>query len=172
MQCVKKLFSQYNIKVLVVKDLDNIFYLTGQRLSNGLLIILEDKKYFLSDARYIQRLKKLKDWQIIDIAQIKDIYKFLSDVVGEDRFAIEGSSWKVLEYKRLVSRFSEEKIVLLKDDFLKCRQVKTLSEIQKIKQAIYIIEQVWSYIYTNFSQFVGKSELDIRRKIIDLIFEF
>ena len=172
-KCVETIFYKYNIDAFIIKDLSNFFWFTGQKVTNWWLIFKKDFKYILTDSRYIERFKNFEDWKVFNIADLKLwILNFLKEELNVYRIGIEWKSWNVLEYEKLVEVFSEDNIVLLKDDVERCRAIKSLDEINKIKEAIKIINLVYDDLEKNFKNYVWFSEIDIRREIIYKIFQY
>lgn len=166
------ILSKNDIEALIIKDLNNIFYLTGQKVSFWIVILTRKEKYFISDSRYIDRLKQLNWWQILNI---KDIWK-ISDFIKQKKLksiGIESDAWSIYEYENFVKNLENIKIKKLYKPFEKYRMIKNEDEIKKIKSAIKIIEKTYEKIYKNFSNWIylGKSELSVRKDIITSIFD-
>ncbi len=153
----------------------NVFYLSCFSSTNAFVILTEKEKFFITDSRYYYGAKeKLKDWNIILLGeggknQIEHLKEILTDIGGE-KIGFEKDKITISFYEKLTDNTNlKEKLVGFENFLSPFRISKTEEEIQIIKEAVektdIVFQKVVEYIPS------AKSELDIRRMIINFIFE-
>ncbi|NPA52020.1 MAG: aminopeptidase P family protein [Aquificae bacterium] len=159
----------------------NIFYMTYFSSSNAYVILKPDEKYFITDSRYYEGAKeKLKDWNVIelDAGEKKGIdhLRELINQLGGEKVGFEKDKVTISFYEKLLNKNSKEKKDRLHSHLIgyegflnEIRMVKTEEEINIIKQAVKKTDNIFKKLLKEIPK--SKTELDIRKKIINYIFE-
>ncbi len=153
----------------------NIFYLSYFSSSNAYILLTPKDKFFITDARYYEGAKeKLKDWNVIllgekDKKQIDHLREILLSY-GGNSIGFEKDKVTLSFYEKLTENSDLKKKLLGFEGFLNpFRTTKTEEEIYIIKEGIEKTDTVFKKILDYIPR--AKSELDIRRMIINYIFE-
>ena len=156
----------------------NVFYMTYFSSTNAYVILKPDKKYFITDARYYHGAKsKLKDWEVIELGSgqkkgIDHLRELLNELGGKN-VGFEKDKVTISFYERLINKDGKEKLnvsLIGYEGFLNdIRMTKTEDEINIIQQAVEKIDNVFSYLLHDIPSL--KTELEVRRKIVDYIFK-
>ena len=141
----------------------NRFYLTGFNSSAGSVLVTKSKAVFFIDFRYFEKAKQTVNSCDVVLYDKGDagIYEFCKQENIKEIF-IEASNTSISHHKYLSRLF--ENITISDDNILdvtlnKMRAVKTLDELQFIKQAQHLTEQTFDYILPRIE--LGKTEREI-----------
>lgn len=142
-------------KALVFADGDLIFYYTGFFVEDGYLIILGDKKYLLTDGRYIEHAKiktdadcrLLVEYPLVEFLKSKNV-----ETVG---IYFNYSSANL--YKTLISYGFN--VYDCESEYQNLSKIKSESELAKIKKACEITETALVKTLPYIKE--GVSELDV-----------
>ncbi len=153
----------------------NVFYLSYFSSSNAFVLLTPENKFFITDSRYYEGAKeKLKGWEIIllgekDKNHLKHLQEILLDL-GGNKIGFEKDKITLSFYEKLSSEKDlKEKLVGFEGFLTPFRMTKTEEEIQIIKEAVIKTDNVFQKIIEYIPQ--AKNELDVRRMIINYIFE-
>jgi Xaa-Pro aminopeptidase/Xaa-Pro dipeptidase len=171
---LKKVFekiSKENLDGFLFSSKANVFYLSKFNSTNAYVIITRDDKFFFTDARYYEGAKeKLKDWKVI---LLKEKLNQLIEFIKDNNFKLLGfekDKWTLSFYEKFVKKHSLEKVLIGYEGFLdEIRMIKTNEEIEIIRKAVHKIDNVFKKIIPKIKE--AKTELDLRRFIINAIFE-
>ncbi len=163
LQKVKDLLRQEGLDAFLFSSQANVQYLTGFRSTHAYAIVALESNYLLTDARYYERAKDTKGWEVILITgpALKILKKFIKEKnlknVGYEKDRVSCELARKLKSKGIKWRgFS---------GFLnKLRAVKTKEEISIMKEGVSISDKV----YQNLLSFVkpGMKELEVRAFLI------
>ena len=151
---------------LYITNLTNIRYLTGFTGSAGLLIILKNTSYFLTDGRYIQQSKEqIQDSKIIIIKS--SYFQSISDnkILNNKNLniAFESNHMSFSYYSELSNFFSNIKWVSTDSIVENIAAIKDDSEIESLQTAIEITDYVFTEIIPEIK--VGVTEKYIATRI-------
>ena len=160
-----------NLDGFLFSSFPNVFYLSGFKSSNAYAIITPSSKIFFTDARYYEGAKeKLEGWEVI---LLKEGLKQLVDFIKEQNFSLLGfekDKWTLSFYEKIAVKNDLDKILKGYEGFLNdIRMVKTEEEIKIIREAVERTDKVFEKILPKIKS--AKTELDVRRMIIDEIFK-
>lgn len=168
---VQEKLNKENLDGFLFSSKANVFYLSRFNSTNAYVIITQNGKFFFTDARYYEGAKeKLKDWNVILLKEkLNQLVEFIKDS-NFKRLGFEKDKWTLSFYDRFVKENSLEDILIGYEGFLDdIRIIKTEEEINIIRQAVHKIDKVFEKIVLQIKE--AKTELDLRRKIINAIFE-
>jgi len=163
---IYKCLAKNSYDGLYITNLTNIRYLTGFTGSAGLLIILKNTSYFLTDGRYIQQSKEqIKDSKIIIIKS--SYFQSISDnkILNDKnlKIAFESNHMSFSYYSELSKIFSKIKWVSTDSIVENIAAIKDDSEIESLQTAIEITDYVFTKIIPEIK--VGVTEKYIATRI-------
>ncbi len=164
---VKKLLDK-NFGAILVSSIPNIIYLTGfagfsSEEREAYLLLTKNKNYIFTDGRYHEAVKKINNFQLVEIFPGRSFEQGLKEIVANDKIkklAIDENNIKVsevLKIKKAVRICSDENIIEA------LRKVKHKEEIENIKLACKLGDQAFKYILSEIK--LGASEKEIAQKI-------
>jgi len=172
---IQKYIKEKGLSSFFFSSKPNVFYLSYFHSTNAYILLTEKEKFFITDARYYEGAKeKLKNWQVILLGekekkQIQHLKEILSDLGGR-KIGFEKDRMTISFFEKL----SEE--TDLKDRFVgfenfldPFRTTKTEEEIKIIREAVEKTDRIYEKIIEYIPE--AKTELDIRRMIVNFIFE-
>lgn len=160
----KEILEKNNLDAILIKSKENKIYLNLPTGSGIKALITKDKNYLLFDGRYINEVNEKVDdsFDKICFNQGENYINHILDILKENSFlAIEGNDTNTLEYIKLKEKFN---IHILKDELLKIRMVKSKDEIEKLKRAAKITDEIFAKVLKEIK--VGISENDISSLLI------
>ncbi len=158
---ISKLLSSE--EAFIVENASNRFYFTGFNSSAGVLLITNNKAYFLVDFRYYEKAKKT-----IKHCEVLLANAFLEDISGIlqkeniNKIYLEISDVSVSTYKRYAEKLSFANLLSderIEKEVLRLRSVKNEKELQNIKLAQKLTDETFKYILERISK--GRTEKEI-----------
>lgn len=147
---------------LITSEVDR-FYYSGVKNDEGYLLLLPDKSYYFTDARYFYALKNsLKDKNVIPL-----LYKGIEDIksllITENitTLFIDFDRVTLTEYKNYETLC--EKVCDGSEQLKRARITKTNIEIESIKKACDIASSAFDYILPFIKK--GVTELSIKKRL-------
>lgn len=171
---VQQKIKNENLDSFFFSSQANVFYLTYFHSSNAFVILTPKEKIFITDARYYEGAKeKLKDWKVILLGKdgkkgIEHLKEILNEY-GGNKIGFEKDKVTLSFYETLSEGNLKEKLKGYEGFLDDIRISKTEKEIEIIKTAVKQIDNVFQKIVNEIKE--CKTELDIRRRIINHIFE-
>ncbi|PMP78166.1 MAG: aminopeptidase P family protein [Sulfurihydrogenibium sp.] len=170
---IKQKIEKEGLDAFLFNSYSNVFYLSKFSSSNAYIILTQKDNYFLTDARYYENAKeKLKEFTVVELKNgLKGLKQFINDL-NLKKLGFEKDKVTLSFYEKLKEGLNSE--LLGFEGFLnEFRLVKTEEEIEIINQAVLKIDNVYKnlipWIRENLKK--GLTELSIRRKVVDLIFQ-
>jgi len=162
---VKNKIAEQNLDGLYITNLTNVRYLTGFTGSAASVLILEKSQHFFSDTRYDQQSKdQIKNCQIhmIENGYEQTIKKnnILSNGINIG-FEAEHTSYH--SYQRLKSILNNVNLKETSQIVEHIAAIKDSSEIESLKSAIEITDEVFNQIIPDLKE--GAVEKEIAAKI-------
>jgi len=169
---ISKVFEKIkkeNLDAFLFSSQSNVFYLSGFKSSNAYVVLTDREKYFFTDARYFEGAKeKLNGWNVILLKErLKELQEFLKNF---NKVGFEKDMFTIAFYENFTRDTDLDKRLIGYSGFLDdIRIIKSQKEIEIIKQAVWKIDNIYQKILKNIKSL--KTELDVRRKIVNYIFE-
>ncbi|MGB9761893.1 MAG: M24 family metallopeptidase [Caldimicrobium thiodismutans] len=166
----RKILEERKISAFIFASYPNVYYLSGLKASHAYVIVSKEKCFLLTDGRYFERAKKVAPSFMETILIIGDPFKFLKDFLSSLRCETLG-----FEKDRVACEFKERlkgkryKLIGISNPLKTIRMIKDKEELKRIKEAIKITDKIY-YELLNYLK-PGLSELEIRGKIVELIFK-
>ena len=155
MRCKKITEHILDNEAIYISSYPNIFYYSGFTSEDAKLVLTKSRKILFTDSRYkIQARLESPEFEVFDISyDFEDVIKSLNC----KSLYFEDNKVTVAEYLKL-QRLGIE-LHHYSKELAKPRQVKDLSEINKIKAAQSLTDDAFSYIIKNLK--VGMSEKEV-----------
>lgn len=156
---------------ILVSSLPNIIYLTkdfgfSENEREALLLITKKNRYIITDKRYSRSIKNSKiNYELIETGALSFLNKDIEEIIKKEKIktlGIEEDNLTIQEYKLL-----KGKTKLLSINLDDLRIIKTLKEINKIKKACLITDEVFNFIIKELK--IGISEIEISKQIQNFI---
>lgn len=149
-------------EAVFISSYPNIFYYSGFTSEDAYLFISHNKKYIITDSRYlIQAKEQAKDFEVIDI---KNGFEKIFSGANEKYIGFEDCYMNVREYKKLRTKLAEyQDFVEMQKIINEPRMIKSPEEIKNIAEAEKIGDEAFSYILDRIKE--GRSEREIALEI-------
>ncbi len=164
---LRDFFKGLSLSGAVITDMKNVRYFSGFTGSDGVLVVGEDRGFFLTDGRYTtQAAEEVKGFPVEEYKKKVDgIVSAISDL-SLTEVGVESHNMTMFLYESLkevpLGRGSRS-ITAIKDDLSKLRTVKEEGEIENIIGAIKISENALNGIIPMIAP--GVSEADITAEL-------
>lgn len=145
------LMQALGLESILISDPVDIYYLSGMRSSNCMLLLLPQEHLLFTDSRYTLKAKKVaKDFTVCE--QNSDLFQCVRDALKKyavRHLAIQDKHLTLQEYLRL-SDGMEQGFVPAGDLLMDIRSVKEPEELDKIRQA----QQLTDYAFEALLPFI------------------
>jgi Xaa-Pro aminopeptidase len=143
---VQRRIEEEKVDIYLTPHLPHIRYLVGFSGSNGLLLVKSDKVYFLTDFRYKEQCKKeIPDF--VEVKIVKDLYEEASKLLSsEKRIGFDADHIVYSTFEKLRKNVGDRELVPIKDFIGIFRSEKEFDEIERIKRAQSIVDNVFGQV--------------------------
>lgn len=138
----KNILLDKEVDAILVKSKANKKYIGALTGSGVKVLIMKDNIYQIMDGRYINEAKNTTSgFEIVVHDQDKNYIEVIKDIIGNKKIAIESNQTLIKEYLK----FKDYKldIILLDNELEFARRCKTDDEINLIKKACEITDEVF-----------------------------
>lgn len=157
---IRDLIKERDVDALIIKGKNNKRYIGALTGSGVYVLITKDKKYQILDGRYIDEADKKTSGFIKRVvpqgSYISNIIELLEEL-NIKNIAIESQAMSIQEYISLEKAGFD--ISLLTNELGKVRSVKSKEEIELIKKACEITDEVFSQVISEIKE--GMTELEV-----------
>lgn len=161
---IKELLNILNIDAALIKSKTIKKYLDTVTGSGIHLFITKDKSYAILDGRYVEEVKeKESDFEIIENTPAKSQkshFDIINNIMNEHNYkvlGIEANAYSITDYEKLKNyNFS---VFLIEEELNEVRILKDKHEIDVIKKACKITDDIFSKVLKHIK--VGVSEREI-----------
>lgn len=164
---VEKVLALLRAKELdacLLKGMDNIFYLTGFRGSEGTLLVTKGDIYLLTDFRYITYAQEVT--QGVKVVEVRDKNNTLQGICsqhGIQRLGFDSVHTPFFVYKRWLETVKDVEFVPLDDGIEEIRKNKEPEEIDKIVKAIETATRAFTEVFQGIRP--GQTEKEIANSL-------
>ncbi|MDF2567675.1 MAG: yqhT [Oscillospiraceae bacterium] len=156
-----------NIDAVLVTSSVNRHYFTGFESSAGTVLITREQSYLIIDFRYFEKAKR--EVTSCKVVLLESFQKQVSELFKKHRIqtvGIESFQITVNEFQELKQKFPD--ICFEQSNEVNClvnrmRQIKTPTEVERMRQAQNITDQAFEHIL-NFIQ-IGKTEKQVATEL-------
>lgn len=137
-----------NIDAVLITKRENYMYLSGFTGTSAIIYVSSQRAVLLTDFRYVeQAASQSPDFEIIQYTgSYYDELNRLTDSESTGRLAFEDNHMTCFEYSEYSSKLKVEEMVPLGQIMEELRRVKDEWELQCIKEAVDIADQVFTHI--------------------------
>lgn len=163
---VQELLHKLSIGAVLISNGNNMRYISGFAGETGYVYISEKRHAVVTDFRYtIQAEMEAEDYEIITIGN-GGYDEALNDILKTDgihRLGFEAEDMLFATYNKLKDKLHVEELVPLGNEITAMRRIKTPRELESIKQA----EAIGDQVFTDILGFIkpGMTELEIAARI-------
>ena len=161
---LRSLIKKESLDAFFVTNAVNVSYISPFKGHDSMILILESKKYFITDSRYIEDAKEtMKGYEITLVKG--STYETLKKIIGRNRLKRVGFESMDLPYeafRRLKRAINGVKFIPFKNLIGPLRAVKDTTELGLIKRSIACTKDVLKRIMAVAKP--GVSEREIVRK--------
>ena len=148
----------------ILKGMDNIFYLTGFRGSEGSLLVTQGDVILLTDSRYTTHAMEVtKDVKVVETQQNTNTLSELCEKYGIRKLGFDSVHATYDTYARWTESLKGVELAPLGNKIESIRAVKEPEEIEAIKKAVRIATDAFTEVYEKIRP--GKTEKEIAAEL-------
>lgn len=168
---VREILQEKGLSAFLFSSYPNVFYLSGLRASHAYVIVTEKQAFLLTDGRYFEKAKEILPTFMEAKLIIGDPFKFLKAFLRSLKIKNIGFEKDRVpcELKERL-RSKDYKLIGVSQVLKNLRMLKDKSELEKMKEAVRITDRIYQELLKHLKP--GLTELEIRGKIVELIFKF
>lgn len=164
---LKKLMEEKNVDAVLITNMLNVRYFTGFTGTTGAALVIGEKKFFITDFRYVSQGKEQVEkngYELIceNISTLKKVGELLAEYKVK-KLGIENQSVTLDQFKLFENNFPKLEYIYLDDSFTKIREIKSEEEVEIIKKSIEIAEKALELTIPKIK--VGVKESDIAAEL-------
>lgn len=162
-QKLKERFEDLKIDGILIANPFNRLYLSDFTGTSGYLLIGKNKSIIITDFRYIEQAhNQCTGYEIID--QGKDFYKTLFKAIQDTNIrnlGIEENHITLRQFGEYEKKLSSIKLVPVRGEIKKFREIKDIMEISKIRKAAEITDNAFEHILKYIRPGITEKEIAI-----------
>lgn len=164
MNRLESLYADLAVQAMVITGISNIKYTCGFLADTAQVVIVADRKYYLTDSRFMleAKLNLSADYEVINVAN-KDIFEVARELVGKAVKIGFDTDISHYQYLALEKAFTGCEIIDITAKILQLRAVKDDEEITCIIKAQRIAEKSLEELKPTIK--IGVSEREIACKL-------
>jgi len=144
----------------VIRGMDNIFYLTGFRGSEGALVVTKGDVLFITDFRYITHANEVtKGVKIVELTAKKNVFSEICRQYGIRYMGFDSYHTTYKIYNTWKDAIQGVELVPLENEIEEIRKCKDPDEIDIIRKAIEIATNAFVEVFEKIRP--GKTEKEI-----------
>ncbi len=163
---VQELLKKLSIGAVLISNGNNMRYISGFAGETGYVYISEKRHAVITDFRYtIQAEIEAEGYEVITIGN-GGYEEAINDVISTDgvtHLGFEAEDMLFASYNRLKEKLHVQELVPIGHEITNMRRIKTAKELEHIKQAEAIGDQVFTEILTFIKP--GMTELEVAARI-------
>jgi len=168
---VLPVLKQMDVDAIIIKGMDNIFYLTGFRGSEGSLLVTKGDVVLLTDFRYVTYAAEVtKDVTIIEAREKENPLAMLCSRYGIKRIGFDSYNTIYQVYQRWRETLPEAELLPIGPELEGIRAQKEPEELLAIRRAIQIATEAFTKVLANISPGATEkrvaTELDYTMRIL------
>jgi len=161
---VLEIIGQKDLHACVLKGMDNIFYLTGFRGSEGTLLVTRGDVVVLTDSRYITHAREVAEGCTVIETRPKDrILATLFERYGITRTGFDSYHTMYQTFQTLKEESPGVEFVPLSNDIEAIRRCKDPDEIMAVKRAVSIATEAFARVIEKIKP--GRTEKEIANEL-------
>ena len=161
---VLTLMSKMNVNACLLKGMDNIFYLTGFRGSEGTLFVTKGDVFLLTDFRYITYAQEVTQGiKIIELRDNRNVLGELCSQYGIERIGFDSLHTMFFTFKKWSESIQNVEFIPLDASIEEIRKNKEPEEIDRIVKAIDIATKAFTDIFNTIH--AGQTEKEVANNL-------
>jgi Xaa-Pro aminopeptidase len=137
---------------------ENIFYLTGFWGEGIVLMNHNTTKLYTPKLEYFRALEDTKDCEIIKTERGSNaLISIISELDNNDYYCIDNTNYNIIN--QLKEKIGHDKIIVNDEPFFQTRSIKDESEINNIRKAAYIIDNLYEICQEKIKEGMTEREL-------------
>jgi len=161
---VLALLSKMELDACLLKGMDNIFYLTGFRGSEGTLLVTRGDVFLMTDFRYITYAQEVT--QGIKIVELRDKKNILEEICNQysiRKIGFDSLHTPFFAYKKWLEAVESVEFVPLDNTIEEIRKNKEPEEIDRIIKAIEIATKAFTEVFGGIHP--GQTEKEVANNL-------
>lgn len=163
---VREILHKLSIGAVLVSNGNNIRYISGYAGETGYLYISDKRLAVITDFRYtLQAEAEAEGYEIITIGNggYEEAINDMLRTEQVERLGFEAEDMLYSDYQKLKEKLEIKEFIPIGNDITRLRRIKTLKELEYIKKAEAIGDQVFTEILTFIKP--GMTELEVAARI-------
>lgn len=157
---VLNIIEDMDLDACVLRGMENIFYLTGYRGSEGTLVVTRKDLFLLTDFRYITYARKAtRDIQVVEIKLLKQSLSELCREHGIKKMGFDSFHTTFNIYQTWKDALQDILFVPLGNKIEEIRKRKDPEEIESIRKAVRIAGDAFAEVIERLHR--GKTEREV-----------
>lgn len=163
---VQEILQKLSIDAVLISNGNNMRYVSGFAGETGYLYISGKRHAVITDFRYtIQAEMEAEGYEVITIGNggYEEVINDVLSTDGVSRLGFEAEDMLFASYHKLKEKLKVKELVPISNEITSMRRIKTAKELELIRQAEAIGDQVFTEILTFIKP--GMTELEIAARI-------
>jgi Xaa-Pro aminopeptidase len=161
---VLALLRTMELDACLLKGMDNIFYLTGFRGTEGTLLVTKGDVFLVTDFRYITHAQEVtRGIKIVEIRDKKNVLGEIFSQYGIRKIGFDSIHTPFFVYKKWLETAEGIELVPLDDAIEEIRKNKEPEEIDRITKAIEVATKAFTEVFQKIHP--GQTEKDIANNL-------
>jgi Xaa-Pro aminopeptidase len=157
---IHNLIYEKGLDACAIRGMDNIFYLTGFKGSEGTLVITKGDVLLITDFRYITHAKEVaKDVKIVELTSKKNVLPEVCEQYVIRRMGFDSYHTTYKTYSMWKDTICNTEFIPLENEIEGIRQCKDPEEIDAIRKAVDIATNAFVEVFEKICP--DKTEKDI-----------
>ena len=163
LKLLREQFDSNGIDALLITSLPNIYYLSGFTGSTAMILVQQDKCYFITDGRYTLKVQQEVEqaYQFVDNTGKNLVREVLPKIIGNQ--AVNRIGFEAVEVTQAqLTRWSEQEtfsFVPTSSWVEELRQVKSEAEIELLRQSTLLNEKLFEKVLGFVSDDITERDL-------------
>ncbi len=163
---VQEIISRLELEAALISNGNNMRYVSGYAGETGYLYISGSRRAVITDSRYtIQAELEAEGYEVITIGN-NGYEEAINDILKSERvnrLGFEAEDLLYAKYQNLKDKVRVDELIPIKDEITRLRRIKSPKELEYIRRA----EEIGDNVFTDILDFIkpGMTELEVAARI-------